>query len=321
MQKVLVAGGAGFIGSHLSRKLLQNGYGVVCIDNLITGDKKNIQDLLTYPHFEFIEYDITKPLTFFNRAFSSVNFIFHLASPASPSNKSKKSYINYPIETLLVNSIGTLNLLEVARENNARFAYASSSEIYGDPKVTPQNEDYWGNTNPNGVRSVYDEGKRFGESLTMAYHRKSKLDTRIMRIFNTYGPFMQNDDGRVVSNFINQALNNNDITIYGDGNQTRSFCYIDDLIDGIYKLMFTDGLSGEVVNLGSTDERRIIELATLIRSMLNSSSKFVFETLPEDDPIQRKPDIAKAKKLIDFLPKVSLEDGLSKTIKYYKQTK
>lgn len=315
MHKVLVAGGAGFIGSHLCESLLLGNYKVVCVDNLITGDIKNIEDLLKNPQFEFVDYDITKEIS---GQISNVDYIFHLASPASPNKKSVKSYINYPIETLLVNSIGTYHLLELARKSKAKFLYASSSEIYGDPAVSPQSETYFGSVNPIGVRSVYDEGKRFGETMTMVYFRKLGVDTKIVRIFNTYGPKMQKDDGRVVSNFINQALSGKPITIYGDGSQTRSFCYIEDMVDGLKLAMFSKKAVGEVINLGNPDEKRILELAGLIKDMVNSQSKFVFEDLPEDDPKVRKPDVQKAKKLLGWYPKVSLMDGVKKTIEYFK---
>ncbi len=232
----LVAGGAGFIGSHLCEKLLKKGK-VICIDNLITGDRDNLKELIKNDNFVFIERDIIKPIDAIEKELGKIDYIFHLASPASPNKKSPRSYINFPIETLLVNSQGTHNLLEFARKNNSRFLFASTSEIYGDPEVSPQSEDYFGNVNPVGLRSVYDEAKRFGESATRAYLRKYDLDTRIARIFNTYGPKMQKDDGRVVSNFINQAIKNEDITIYGKGDQTRSFSYVDDTVAGLILLM------------------------------------------------------------------------------------
>lgn len=315
MSTFLVAGGAGFIGSHLCGLLLEKNAKVICIDNLITGAKDNIQKLLDNPQFVFIEHDITKELPQID---DEITGIFHLASPASPNKKSKTSYINFPIETLLVNSLGTYALLNLAKEKKSRFVFASTSEVYGNPLVSPQKEDYFGNVNPNGVRSVYDEGKRFGEAITMAYFRKFGLDIRIMRIFNTYGDVMQKDDGRVVSNFINQALKNEPITIYGNGSQSRSFCYVDDLVDGIIKLMETDGINGEVVNLGNPLEYKISELAEIIKRLTKSQSEIIFESLPEDDPVQRRPDITKAKSLIGFDPKVLVEDGLSKTIEYFK---
>lgn len=318
MQAAVVTGGAGFIGSSLCKSLLTDGYQVVCIDNLITGDKRNIQELLKNPHFQFIEQDITLPIHNSEFRIHNSEYIFHLASPASPNKKSKRSYINHPIETLLANSTGTYYLLELSKVSNARFLYASSSEIYGDPKISPQNEQYFGNVNPNGIRSVYDEGKRFGEALTMGYVRKYGIDARIVRIFNTYGPNMHADDGRVVSNFINQAITNKPITIYGNGSQTRSFCYIDDMIEGLKCAMFLDKTKNEVINLGNPDEWTILELAKLIKQMTSSSSEIIFDTLPEDDPKSRKPDILKAKKLIGWEPKIGIVDGLKKTIQYFK---
>lgn len=310
--KCLVTGGSGFIGSHLCESLLNKGYEIVCIDNLITGDKKNIKHLLQNRNFQFIEDDITKPISI------EFKYIFHLASPASPNKKSKKSFINHPIETLLANSLGTYYLLELAKKTGAQFLFASTSEIYGDPNVSPQNENYFGNVNPIGIRSVYDEGKRFGESITMVYHRNFNLNVRVVRIFNTYGPRMQVDDGRVIPNFISQALDQKPITVYGDGQQTRSCCYIDDMVDGIKKAMFSQKSKGEVFNLGNPDERTVLELATLIKKMTNSSSEIAFEELPEDDPRIRKPDITKAKGLLNWEPKVELEEGLEKTIQYFK---
>lgn len=321
MQTVLVAGGAGFIGSHLCKKLLDDNRKVICIDNFLTSDKNNIYSLLKNPEFTLIQHDVTIPIQ--NSALrldsgQNLDYVFHLASPASPNKKSPKSYINYPIETLLVNSIGTYNLLELARKFNSKFLYASSSEIYGDPKMSPQKEDYFGNVNPNGIRSVYDEGKRFGEALTMGFVRKYDLDARIIRIFNTYGPIMQADDGRVVSNFISQAIKNNPITVYGKGSQTRSFCYVDDMIRAIGLAMYTSNIKGEVFNLGNPDERTILELANLIKKMTASSSKIEFENLPQDDPKERKPDISKAKKILGWEPRVKLEDGLQKTVNYFR---
>ena len=314
---VLVAGGAGFIGSHLCESLLEDGCKVVCIDSLITGERKNIEHLLLNSNFEFIEQDITKSAK--QKAQNKkLQYVFHLASPASPNKKSERSYINHPIETLTANSIGTYQLLELARRIKAKFLYASSSEIYGNPTISPQNESYFGNVNPNGPRSVYDEGKRFGEAMTMAYVRNHNLDARIVRIFNTYGPKMQKDDGRVVSNFVSQALNNKPITVYGDGTQTRSFCYISDMIKGLKAAMFAKGTRGEVINLGNSDERKIADLALLIKKLTNSSSEIIFEDLPEDDPKVRKPDIAKAKKLLKWSPRIKLEEGLENTIEYSK---
>ncbi len=319
MQQVLVAGGAGFIGSNLCEGLINKGYKVICVDNLVTGDKKNIEHLLGNSSFEFINHDITEKAESSEFRVQSLDYIFHLASPASPNKKSPKSYINYPIETLLVNSLGTCNLLNLAKQNSARFLYASSSEVYGDPEVSPQSESYFGNVNPNGVRSVYDEGKRFGEAMTMAYVRKHNVDARIVRIFNTYGPKMQKDDGRVVSNFITQAISNNSITVYGDGKQTRSFCFIDDMVDGLQRALFIENTKGEVINLGNPNELKITELAEMIKKMVGGSSKIIFENLPEDDPKRRKPNIAKAKTLLQWEPHVSLKEGLATTIAYFKK--
>ena len=329
MQKALVAGGAGFIGSHLCRSLLEDGYKVVCVDNLITGEKGNIKELLRNPRFKFIEHDITMPVQsskFRPKAdqpladkVQSLDYIFHLASPASPNKKSRRSYINHPIETLLANSVGTYNLLELSKKLNAKFLYASSSEIYGDPKISPQNEKYFGNVNPNGVRSVYDEGKRFGESLTFAYVRKHNVNACIIRIFNTYGPNMQVDDGRVVSNFVNQAIYGKPITVYGVGTQTRSFCFIDDMIEGLKLAMFSKNISGKVINLGNPYEITILELAELIKRITKSPSKIVFEDLPEEDPKSRSPDTTKAKMLLNWEPKINIEEGLKKTIEYFKK--
>lgn len=313
----LVAGGAGFIGSHLCEKLLEKGK-VICIDNFITGDKDNLKDLIKNDNFVFIERDIVKPIEAIEKDLGEIDCIFHLASPASPNKKSPRSYINFPIETLLVNSQGTHNLLEFARKNNSRFLFASTSEIYGDPEISPQSEDYFGNVNPVGLRSVYDEAKRFGEAATRAYLRKYDLDTRIARIFNTYGPKMQKDDGRVVSNFINQAIKNEDITIYGKGDQTRSFSYVDDTVNGLILLMETDDARGEVVNIGNADERKISEIAKIIKEMTKSSSEIIFEEMPEDDPKVRQPDISKAKRVLGWEPSIALEEGLKKTIEYFR---
>lgn len=319
MKQVIITGGAGFIGSHLCRRLLTDGFGVICIDNFITSNKKNIEELLDNPYFLFIEHDITQSFESIKGQLINTSYIYHLASPASPNKNSPRSYINYPIETLLVNSQGTHNMLELARELHARFVYASTSEVYGDPTVSPQNEDYWGNVNPNGIRSVYDEGKRFGEALTMAFVRKYQLDARIMRIFNTYGERMQPDDGRVVSNFIVQALSGQPLTIYGDGSQTRSFCYISDLLEGVVAIMKKDGITGEVINLGNPDEHTIKEIAELIKKLTHSNSEIVFEDLPLDDPAKRKPDITKAQNILLFSPKINLDTGLQKTIEYFKE--
>jgi len=317
MQTIWVAGGAGFLGSHLCEKLLQNDVQIVCIDNLITGTRENIKHLEKNKNFSFIHQDILS-LRKSGLSVPNPDFIFHLASPASPNKKSPRSYMSFPIETLLVNSLGTYNLLEFAKADGARFLYASTSEVYGDPSVSPQPETYFGNVNPNGIRSVYDEGKRFGEALTMAYVRTYHIDARIIRIFNTYGPKMQKDDGRVVSNFIHQALSNEPITIYGDGKQTRSFCYVSDMIEGIVKAMFTENISGEVINIGNDTERMIADFAAIVKNITGSQSPIAYEDVPEDDPKQRCPNIEKAKKLLAWEPKVGLEEGLRMTVEYCK---
>jgi nucleoside-diphosphate-sugar epimerase len=318
MQTVLVAGGAGFIGSHLCEYLLNREYKVICLDNFLTSEKENIAKLSEKENFTLIEKDIIKLIP---EDLPEFDYIFHLASPASPNAKSSRSYVAYPIETLLANSQGTYNLLEAAKKYKAKFLFASTSEIYGDPTVSPQSEDYFGNVNPNGVRSVYDEAKRFGEAIVSAYVRKFDLNGRIVRIFNTYGPQMRADDGRVVSNFIIQALENSPITIYGEGNQTRSFCFITDMIDGLTSAMFSENTKGEVINLGNPDERSIKEIADMIKVFTNSNSEIKHEELPEDDPRERKPDISKAKRIIGWEPKVSLDEGIRKTIEYFKGIK
>lgn len=315
MKSYIVAGGAGFIGSHICERLLSQDSRVYCIDNLITGNEKNIARLLEDENFTFINQDITHGEIAAN---GQIDGIFHLASPASPNAKSSKSYIAHPVETLLVNSLGTKNLLDCALKNKSSIVFASSSEVYGDPTVSPQKEDYFGNVNPNGIRSVYDEGKRFGESICMTYHRKYGVDARIVRIFNTYGAQMQKDDGRVVSNFINQALEGKDITIYGDGSQTRSFCYVDDLVDGLILTMEEASARGRVINLGNDDEHKINEIAEIIRKLTGSESKIVNEDLPKDDPHQRRPDLSLAKELLGYEPKITLDEGLKKTIEYFK---
>lgn len=305
----LVTGGAGFIGSHLVDELLRSGHKVTAVDNLITGDLINISSAKKQPNFIFLNNDVTNKLP----ELEKIDFIFHLASPASVID-----YQKYPEETAKVNSLGTMNILELARINNARFLLASTSEIYGDPKEHPQKESYWGNVNPNGIRSCYDESKRFAETMTMLYVRKYNLDARIVRIFNTYGPRMRKTDGRVISNFINQALTNSPLTVYGEGKQTRSFCYVTDLVSGLIAAMTKEETSGEVFNLGNPEEYEVMELADKIKSLLGSSSPIVKGPLPEDDPVKRQPDISKAKKILSWEPKIRLDEGLNKTISYYK---
>lgn len=305
----LVTGGAGFIGSHLCEALLDASHRVIAVDNLLTGRKDNIQDALKRPQFTLIEHDVTKPLN----KLSDVSYIFHLASPASVVD-----YQKYPEETALVNSAGTRNLLQLAGETGAKFLFASTSEVYGDPKEHPQKETYWGNVNPVGPRACYDESKRFGEMITMVYHRRDAIDARIIRIFNTYGPRMRPDDGRVVSNLINQAIRGEPLTVYGDGSQTRSFCYVSDMVEGIMKAMFTSGTNGEVVNLGNPEEYRMLDLAKKIQEMTGTKSETVFADLPPDDPARRQPDITKAKTFLGWEPKVSIAEGLERTIAYYR---
>lgn len=319
MNKVIVAGGSGFIGSHLCKRLLDDGYEVICIDNLKTSDKKNIEPFLDNPNFHFIEHDITRPLTDIAIRFPEVYAIFHMASPASPNHHSHISYHALPMETMMVNTQGTLHLLKLAEAWNAKFLFASTSEVYGDPLEHPQKEEYRGNVSPIGPRSVYDEAKRFGETLTSYFGRDRDVDTRIVRIFNTYGPNMQRKDKRMIINFITQALANEPITLFGDGSQTRSLCFVDDLVEGLMRLMFYENAKHEVVNLGATEEHTVLEYATLIKQLTNSTSEIVkSERLPEDDPLKRKPDISKAKELLQWEPRVSLEEGVRKTIEYFR---
>lgn len=310
MEKVaVVTGGAGFIGSHLCAVLIKDGYQVVCVDNLITGSRKNIEQLIANKNFDFLQKDIVKDSLGIKKA----DYIFHLASPASPYDFEKLAE-----EIALVNSVGTIKMLELARSVGARFLLGSTSEVYGDPKEHPQKETYFGNVNSFGPRSCYDESKRFGEAITYIYLNKYNLDARVVRIFNTYGPRMRKDDGRAVSNFVNQAIRGKHITVYGDGAQTRSFCYVDDMVEGLIKVMSSEKAKGEVINLGNPEEYNILDLAEKIKKMTNSKSKIVFSNLPADDPMLRQPDISKAKKLLDWSPKVSLTQGLKKTIEYYR---
>ena len=316
MQTVMIVGGAGFIGSHLCERILSEGYKVICIDNLSTGSEKNIEHLRENQNFSFIHHDITQQIT----VDIQPEFIFHLASPASPNHHSRISYHALPMETMLVNTVGTKNLLEFARIKNARFLYASTSEVYGDPLEHPQKEEYRGNVSTTGPRSVYDESKRFGETLVSFFHRERGVDTRIARIFNTYGPHMAKEDMRMIITFIVEALENKQITIFGDGLQTRSLCYVSDMVDGLVKLMFSENASGQVVNIGSTDERTIIEYAEMVKRLIGSTSEITkSEALPEDDPLRRRPDITKARELLGWEPKIPLEDGLQTTIAYIKK--
>ena len=307
MKTALVTGGAGFLGSHLCQRLLNEGYSVICMDNLITGDAENIRHLIDNPNFVYIQQDVTKYI----EVEGSLDWVFHFASPASPID-----YLKYPIQTLKVGALGTHNTLGLAKAKRAKFMLASTSEVYGDPQVHPQPEDYWGNVNPIGPRGVYDEAKRFAEALTIAYHREHNIDVRIVRIFNTYGPRIRTDDGRAIPTFITQALRGEDLTIFGDGSQTRSFCYVDDLIDGIMKLMEVE--YHFPLNLGNPEEITILGLARLIINLTASKSRIKFLPLPQDDPKVRRPDITRAKKLLSWEPKVSLTQGLLSTIEYFK---
>ena len=306
--KVLVTGGAGFLGSHLCESLLNNNYDVLCIDNYSTGAKDNIAELLNNPFFEATRHEVTMPF------YTEVDQIYNLACPASPIHYQKD-----PSQTTKTCVHGAINMLGLAKRTNARILQASTSEVYGDPEVHPQTEDYWGRVNPIGIRSCYDEGKRCAETLFFDYHRQYNLEIKVARIFNTYGPKMNPFDGRVVSNFIVQALTGEDITIYGKGEQTRSFCYVDDLIEGITKLMNSSSDINGPINLGNNSEFTMIELAEKVLNLTNSKSKLIFKPLPLDDPRQRQPDLTKAKTELDWVPSVSLDDGLKETINYFKK--
>lgn len=304
--RIVVTGGAGFLGSHLCDRLLAEGHEVIAIDNLITGSVDNIAHIRD-PRFTFIHYDVTNYIY----VEGPVDFVFHFASPASPVD-----YLELPIQTLKVGSLGTHKALGLAKAKHAGFLLASTSETYGDPLINPQHEEYWGNVNPVGPRGVYDEAKRFAEAMTMAYHRFHGVDTRIVRIFNTYGPRNRANDGRVVPTFVNQAIRHEPITVFGEGKQTRSFCYVSDLIDGIYSLMQSN--EHLPVNIGNPDEMTVLEFAKRIIALTGSKSEIIYKPLPQDDPTVRRPDITKAKRLLGWEPKVSLEEGLSKTIDYFK---
>lgn len=320
--RILITGGAGFLGRHLCGRILSLGHEVFCADNLLTGLRQNIEEFTQNPAFHFIHQDVTKPFP----AEGAIDAVVHAACPASPPD-----YLKYPLETLEVGTLGTRNMLELAKAKGARFLLTSTSEVYGDPHVNPQTETYWGHVNPIGPRSVYDEAKRASEALTMAYHRRHRIDTRIARIFNTYGPWMRPNDGRVVSNFIVQALQGKELTVYGDGTQTRSFCYASDLIEGLIRLVLADsdatapGEEGKEwgihypVNLGNPREEKIIDIARIITEMTGSSSRVNFRPLPVDDPKVRRPDITRARDLLGWEPKVTLEDGLKSTIGYFRE--
>lgn len=304
--RIMVTGGAGFIGSHLCENLLAEGHQVICLDNLSTGDLRNIEGIQDHPMFRFVLADVIDPINL------GVDAVAHLASPASPVDYSRMS-----VETMLANSIGTYQALELARKNGARFLLASTSEVYGDPLEAPQREDYFGNVNPTGPRACYDESKRFAEALTSSYARIFQLETVIIRIFNTFGPRMRRQDGRVVPNFIQQAVSGQPLTVYGDGTQTRSFCYVDDLVKGLLEALGSTDALGEVINLGNNEEMTILELAESIRSICGSDSELVFRPLPEDDPRRRRPDLTKAATLLSWRPETTLEEGLRRLLDWF----
>ncbi|HMN32272.1 MAG TPA: SDR family oxidoreductase [Chitinophagaceae bacterium] len=307
MKRVLITGGAGFLGSHLCDRFIREGYYVIAMDNLITGNIKNIEHLFKHPNFEYYHHDVSK----FVFVPGDLHYILHFASPASPID-----YLKMPIQTLKVGSLGTHNLLGLAKQKNARMLIASTSEVYGDPLVHPQNEEYWGNVNPIGPRGVYDEAKRFQEAMTMAYHTYHGLETRIVRIFNTYGPRMRLDDGRALPAFMSQALKGEDITVFGDGSQTRSFCFVSDLIEGIYRLLLSD--YHLPVNIGNPHEISLNDFAQEIQKLIVGNSKIVYMPLPKDDPKQRQPDITKAKEILNWQPQVERKEGLKITLEYFK---
>lgn len=311
--KAIVTGGAGFLGSHLCDKLIEEGFEVLCIDNLLTGNTDNIKHLQDHPKFQFLEFDVSKPLPTHLRA----DQIYHLASPASPNQNSPKSYHALAFETMLVNTTGTWNMAQLATDVGAKFLFASTSEVYGDPLEHPQQESYRGNVSTTGPRAVYDEAKRFGETITSAFVRSKNLDGRIIRIFNTYGPRLSRADGRVITEFIYAALKGESLPIFGEGTQTRSFCYVSDLIEGIYAAMNTDSTKDEVFNLGNPDEYAILDLAKIIIKLTDSASEIkIVQALPEDDPLQRRPDISKAKSVLGWEPKIDLETGLGKLLEH-----
>jgi UDP-glucuronate decarboxylase len=304
--RILITGGSGFLGSHLSEKLVKEGHDTICLDNFYTGNRQNVQHLLDYPNFELVRHDVTFPY------YAEVDRIYNLACPASPVH-----YQANPVQTTKTSVHGAINMLGLAKRTGARILQASTSEVYGDPEVHPQTEDYWGRVNPIGIRACYDEGKRCAETLFFDYHRQNNVEIRVARIFNTYGPRMQPNDGRVVSNFIVQALNGQNITIYGDGNQTRSFCFVDDLIEGLVRFMELEENFPGPINIGNPCEFTILELAESVIRLTNSKSKVVFKALPQDDPMQRKPDIGLAQSKLGWEPKIQLEEGLTKSIEFF----
>ncbi|OGY21992.1 MAG: NAD-dependent dehydratase [Candidatus Chisholmbacteria bacterium RIFCSPLOWO2_01_FULL_49_14] len=313
MKTALVTGGGGFIGSHLVDRLLDDGVQVICVDNFLTGRKENVAHLQSNPRFTLIEADVSQPTEAYLPQSGNIDMIFHLASPASP-----RGYQEYPIETYSVNSFGTHHLLTLAKSLKAKFLLASTSEVYGDPLEHPQVETYWGNVHTLGIRACYDESKRFGEMAAMVFHREFGVDVRIIRIFNTYGPRMDPKDGRVIPNFVMQALRNKPITVYGNGKQTRSLCYVSDMVEGMLSMMNSQKACGKVYNIGNPDEYTVLDLANIIKKACKSSSQLIFSDLPEDDPSRRKPDVSLARKELHWQPKVTFEEGLPQTIAYFR---
>lgn len=318
MSKVLVTGGAGFIGSHLCHRFISEGHHVICVDNFISGSKDNIADLLENDRFELIEHDIINPLPS-SSSFTNLESIFHFACPASPNPNSPVSYMNHPLETLMVSSLGSKNMLDLAVKNNCQIILASTSEVYGDPAVHPQPETYWGNVSSTGIRSCYDEGKRFMEALAFTYYRQLKTKIKVIRIFNTYGPHMRLDDGRFTINLIDSYLNKKSFKMYGEGNSTRSFCYIDDLVDAIAKVFASESSIGEVINLGNPNEFTLNEAVKVFETIVGQTLTKEYLAASEDDPKKRQPDISKAKKILGWEPQVSFADGMKKTLNYYEQ--
>ena len=315
MAKILITGGAGFIGSHLCHEFIHNNHQVICVDNFLSGSRENIADLLDNPNFQLIEHDVILPLEISD----PIDAIFHFACPASPNQSSPVSYMAHPLETLMVSSVGSKNMLDLATKNDCQIVLASTSEVYGDPLVHPQKEDYFGNVSPNGIRSCYDEGKRFMEALAFTYYRQSKTKIKVIRIFNTYGPGMRIDDGRFTINLIDSAINNKSFRMYGDGSSTRSFCYIDDLVSGIVKIYANDNAIGEVINLGNPKEFTLNEAIKVFENLVGREIEKAYEPSAQDDPKKRQPDITKAKTLLDWEPVVSFEEGMKKTLSFYEK--
>lgn len=321
MSRILIAGGAGFIGSHLCDRFLAGGHDVTCVDNLVSGSRDNIAHLLENPHFTFIEHDVCDPLETWNLKLDKLTAILHFASPASPNPASSVSYMAHPIETLMVNSLGTKNLLDLAVKNDCQIIFASTSEVYGDPTVHPQPETYWGNVNSIGVRSCYDEGKRFLEAMAFAYYRTHQTKIKVMRIFNTYGPRMRLDDGRFTIGLIRSIVKHEPFALFGDGSATRSFCYIDDMVEAVVRIHATDAMLGQVVNVGNPGEFRLIDAIHLMERLSGTHLELEAHPLPADDPKQRRPDITKAREILGWEPTVDFETGMRRTLNYYQQMK